>query len=170
MPKSKVRPLGERRTKQLVSATNVVLGKHRHSLQRYCKAPTDVSAICHHYAHHPPSACGRRTLEFLCTSDQLPEAHSRGFERQGQALLAVRRAGEVFVYRNRCPHRRVRLDWQEDQFLDDSASLIRCATHGALFLIESGECVAGPCEGESLQALACRENGNGIWISLPEDD
>lgn len=84
--------------------------------------------------------------------------------------MAIRRAGEVFVYLNRCPHRRVRLDWQQDHFLDDSASLIRCATHGALFLIESGECVAGPCEGQSLTAVACRENAEGIWVSLAEDD
>ena len=85
-------------------------------------------------------------------------------------MLAVRRAGEVFVYRNHCPHRRVRLDWQEDQFLDDRASLIRCDTNGAVFLIESCVCVAGPCEGESLKAHACSENGNGIWVSLSEDD
>lgn len=76
----------------------------------------------------------------------------------------------MFVYLNRCPHRRVRLDWQQDQFLDDSASLIRCATHGALFLIESGECVAGPCEGQSLKAVACREDAEGIWIKLPKSD
>ena len=37
---------------------------------------------------------------------------------------------------------------------------------GALFLIESGECVAGPCAGESLAALACREQDGGIWVTL----
>jgi len=51
------------------------------------------------------------------------------------------------------------------RFLDASASLIHCAQHGALFLIESGECVAGPCEGEQLQALACHEDSQGIWLS-----
>ncbi|MFP6798982.1 MAG: Rieske (2Fe-2S) protein, partial [Pseudomonas sp.] len=49
-----------------------------------------------------------------------------------------------------------------------SASLIQCATHGALFLIESGECVAGPCAGQSLQELAIREDDQGIWIDLNE--
>ena len=51
-------------------------------------------------------------------------------------------------------------------FSTPSASLIQCARHGALFLIESGECVAGPCEGEALHAIDCREDGEGIWIDL----
>ncbi len=72
----------------------------------------------------------------------------------------------MFVYRNRCPHRGVPLEWQPDRFLDPSASLIQCARHGALFLIESGECVAGPCEGETLRAIDSREDGDGIWVDL----
>jgi nitrite reductase/ring-hydroxylating ferredoxin subunit len=109
-------------------------------------------------------------MKFLCDAKYLAEAHSRGFEIDGQKLVAVRRQGQVFVYRNRCPHRGVPLDWETDQFLDASASLIQCATHGALFLIESGECVAGPCAGKSLRAINCREDSSGIWISLPADD
>ncbi|KPW20406.1 Rieske 2Fe-2S family protein [Pseudomonas cannabina pv. alisalensis] len=109
-------------------------------------------------------------LILICTSSQLPEAQSRGFAVGEHALLAVRRQGEVFVYRNRCPHRGIRLEWQADQFLDSSASLIQCATHGALFLIENGECVAGPCEGQSLTAISCREDDQGIWVELPPDE
>ncbi|AVB13335.1 MULTISPECIES: Rieske (2Fe-2S) protein [Pseudomonas syringae group] len=109
-------------------------------------------------------------MKFLCTSSHLHEAQSRGFVLGGHALLAVRRQGEVFIYKNRCPHRGIALEWQPDQFLDSSASLIRCATHGALFLIENGECVAGPCEGQSLTAIQSREDAEGIWVSLPMED
>lgn len=109
-------------------------------------------------------------MKLLCSSDSLPEAQSRGFDVDGFGLLAVRRNNEVFVYRNRCPHRGVPLEWQPDRFLDNSASLIQCATHGALFLIESGECIAGPCEGQSLISIACREDQDGIWISTAETD
>jgi nitrite reductase/ring-hydroxylating ferredoxin subunit len=105
-------------------------------------------------------------MKFLCSSAELVDAGSRGFEIDGQKLFAVRREGRVYVYENRCPHRGVGLEWQPDQFLDPSASLIQCATHGALFLIESGECVAGPCAGQSLSALACREDRQGIWVQL----
>ena len=103
-------------------------------------------------------------MKFLCTSTELVDASSRGFEIDGQRLFAVRREGRVYVYENRCPHRGVALEWHPDQFLDPSASLIQCATHGALFLIENGECVAGPCSGQSLSALACREDAQGIWV------
>nr|WP_288356654.1 Rieske (2Fe-2S) protein [uncultured Pseudomonas sp.] len=102
----------------------------------------------------------------LCAPDELPEAQSRGFRVEDMQLFAVRKGGEVFVYRNRCPHRGVPLEWQADQFLDPSASLIQCARHGALFLIESGECVAGPCEGKTLRPIDSREDGEGIWVDL----
>lgn len=103
---------------------------------------------------------------FLCAAADLAESQSRGFVIHGLPLLAVRRGGQVFVYRNNCPHRNVRLEWEPDAFLDESASLIRCATHGALFLIESGECVAGPCAGRSLKAVRCEERENAVWVRL----
>ncbi|HDS1736002.1 MULTISPECIES: Rieske 2Fe-2S domain-containing protein [Pseudomonas] len=103
-------------------------------------------------------------MHFLCTGDQLAEGQSRAFSVAGQALFGVRRQGQVFLYRNRCPHKGIPLNWAQDDFLDDSASLIHCAQHGALFLIESGECVAGPCEGEQLQALDGHEDSQGIWL------
>ncbi|MEA1029843.1 Rieske (2Fe-2S) protein [Pseudomonas sp. N-137] len=103
-------------------------------------------------------------MKFLCTGAELPDNSSRGFDLDGRKLLAVRRAGQVYVYLNRCPHRGVPLEWRPDEFLDPSASLIQCATHGALFLIESGECVAGPCAGQFLAALESREDEQGIWV------
>ena len=109
-------------------------------------------------------------MKFLCTSSHLPDAQSRGFMLGEHNLLAVRREGRVFVYNNRCPHRGVPLEWEPDQFLDSSASLIRCATHGALFLIENGECVAGPCEGQSLRPIHCQETDGEIRVSLPDED
>jgi nitrite reductase/ring-hydroxylating ferredoxin subunit len=106
-------------------------------------------------------------LKHLCNSDQLAEGKSRGFDIDGVKLLAVRRSGQVYVYENHCPHRGIPLEWQPDRFLDDSASLIQCATHGALFLIENGECIAGPCEGKSLNVIAAGEDAQGIWVNLP---
>ncbi|QHF46975.1 Rieske (2Fe-2S) protein [Pseudomonas sp. S35] len=105
-------------------------------------------------------------MKFLCPSETLAPDSSRGFEVDGCKLLAVRRDGIAYFYINRCPHRGIPLEWQPDQFLDDSASLIQCATHGALFLIESGECIAGPCSGKSLKALRGREDEQGLWVDL----
>lgn len=102
----------------------------------------------------------------LCAPDEVAEGQSRGFEIAGEKLFAVRKDGQLYAYRNRCPHRGIPLEWLPDQFLDTSASLIQCATHGALFLIESGECVAGPCAGQALQRLASHEDAQGIWVDL----
>jgi len=105
-------------------------------------------------------------MKFLCAGSDLAEGGSRGFVFEGKKLFAVRRGGQAYVYFNRCPHRGVGLEWQRDQFLDPSNSLIQCATHGALFLIEDGECVAGPCAGQSLTAIECREDTQGVWIDV----
>lgn len=109
-------------------------------------------------AHDPP----------VSLFPHLAEGNSRGFLVDERRLFAVRRDGRAYIYLNRCPHRGIPLEWQPDAFLDDSASLIRCASHGALFLIESGECVAGPCAGERLRALPCREDAEGLWVELDD--
>ena len=100
----------------------------------------------------------------LCRCDELAEGQSRGFEINGLALLLVRRAGQVYAWRNSCPHRGIPLEWMPDQFLDHSGSLIQCATHGALFLIENGECVAGPCSGQYLQKIAIQEQDGVLFL------
>tara|TARA_R110002124_G_scaffold74356_2_gene199614 strand:+ start:2817 stop:3152 length:336 start_codon:yes stop_codon:yes gene_type:complete len=100
----------------------------------------------------------------LCQLDELPLYGSKGFHHRGQALFAVRQGEQVFVYENRCPHRGVPLEWVADQFLDSSNRLIQCATHGALFLPESGECVAGPCAGQSLQQRPCHIRDQRVWL------
>lgn len=109
-------------------------------------------------------------LKYLCEAHELIEGKSRGFDVGGVQLLAIRRGGHVYVYQNRCPHRNVPLEWHADEFLDSSASLIQCATHGALFLIESGECIAGPCEGKFLSAVDCGEDAGGVWVSSASRD
>lgn len=100
----------------------------------------------------------------LCAPEDLAEGQSRGFSLPGTRVLAVRRVGRVYAYENRCPHRNTPLEWQADRFLDESGTLIQCASHGALFSIESGECVSGPCVGQELNLIPCEENPQGIWV------
>lgn len=100
----------------------------------------------------------------LCRVDELTDPGSKGFQREGQQLFAVRQGQQVFVYQNRCPHRGIPLEWVPDQFLDHSGRLIQCASHGALFLPESGECVAGPCAGESLTPVTSHIEDGLVWL------
>jgi len=94
---------------------------------------------------------------FLCDLDTITDPGSRGFDidvnGDGQGLFIVRQDNRVFAYRNSCPHTGAPLDWSPDQFLDMDGALIQCAMHGALFSIETGECLHGPCVGASLETL-----------------
>ena len=61
--------------------------------------------------------------------------------------------GEVFAYRNHCPHRGTELDWQPGEVFDETGLYLLCATHGAVFDPASGACVGGPCHGASLSRI-----------------
>ncbi len=101
----------------------------------------------------------------LCHTSEIGEGAARGFEVEGKYLFAVRRDDQMHVYYNYCPHLGTPLEWQEDQFLDPDGALIQCSTHGALFLIEDGLCVAGPCKGKHLKRIP-HEVGNG-YLMVP---
>jgi len=107
-------------------------------------------------------------LIFICTLDRLSDPGSYGFSLDcGDGRVAgfvVRRDGECFAYRNSCPHTGSPLDWVEHQFLDIEGALIQCAVHDARFLIDTGECILGPCPGESLESLPIRVDGDNIYL------
>ena len=104
----------------------------------------------------------------ICSLDELDDPGSRGFSVDvGDARVdgfLVQRDGECFAYRNQCPHTGAPLDWVEHQFLDLDGALIQCAVHDARFLIDTGECVFGPCPGESLEALPIRVEDGAVYL------
>jgi nitrite reductase/ring-hydroxylating ferredoxin subunit len=81
----------------------------------------------------------------------------------GEAFL-VRQGERVFGYLNHCPHTGVNLNWMPDQFLDPTDGFIQCATHGALFRIEDGFCLRGPCAGARLQPLTVVVESGEIFL------
>lgn len=100
----------------------------------------------------------------LCRIDELTDPGSLSVRHGNEMLMVIRQGARVYVYLNRCPHRGIPLEWVPDQFLDSSGRLIQCATHGALFLPESGECVSGPCIGASLQRRPCHIDNGQVWL------
>ncbi|HEY9036466.1 MAG TPA: Rieske 2Fe-2S domain-containing protein [Pseudomonadales bacterium] len=96
----------------------------------------------------------------------LPDHGSRGFTINGEPCFVVLKDGLPYAYKNSCPHLGVALEWEEDKFLDFEGVLIQCAMHGALFLIETGECVSGPCLGQALEPIPAHlDNGQLIIAS-----
>ena len=101
--------------------------------------------------------------KLICASEALVEGRtgvrfalvSRGGEEKG---FAVRYDGKACAFVNSCPHLGTELDWQPGEFFEESGLYLVCATHGALFEPDTGRCIAGPCQGMRLEALAVEES------------
>jgi len=109
-------------------------------------------------------------VERLCALEDIPDGDSASFaiEQNGETvgLMAVRQGNEIFAYVNRCPHVGVPLDFTPGKFLDLSKTYIQCASHGATFRIETGECIGGPCAGKSLSPVEVRIEGPDVYVKV----
>lgn len=81
--------------------------------------------------------------------------------------FVVRRGEEVFAYQNYCMHVGHPLNWRPNEFLNQDGSLIVCASHGALYEIDSGVCVSGPCPGKILRAIEVEVRDGNIVVRGP---
>ena len=81
--------------------------------------------------------------------------------------FVVRRGDVVFAYQNFCMHVGHPLNWQPDSFLTKDESAIICASHGALYEIETGECFAGPCTGRSLRRVEVDVRDGVVYVTGP---
>ncbi len=110
-----------------------------------------------------------------CRLDEIPDGGARGLVLPDTGdgplrVVVLRRGDAVTAYRNRCPHRGTPLDLRPDDFLDREGKHIVCATHGAIFRKEDGECIAGPCTGDRLEPIAARvENGIVLVDGMPPE-
>lgn len=105
----------------------------------------------------------------LCESSALINggaAHLFNVMWHGEMHLAfaLRFRGVVHGYLNRCAHVPMEMDWQPGQFFDSSQRWILCATHGAAYEPDTGQCIAGPCNGAKLVKLDIQEaEGTVSW-------
>jgi nitrite reductase/ring-hydroxylating ferredoxin subunit len=94
----------------------------------------------------------------LCRLEEIEDGEGKGFVLgEGTArreIVVIREGRRVYGYVNSCPHVGTPLELQPGRFMNADGSYILCHTHGALFEIESGRCIAGPCAGESLTPVA----------------
>ncbi|WP_315760206.1 Rieske (2Fe-2S) protein [Sphingomonas sp. Y38-1Y] len=90
----------------------------------------------------------------LGSIDLIADGAARNFVLQLRAGrfhgFVVRRGHDVIGYVDRCPHMGVPLAQSLDDYLSPDGSRIVCAWHGAVFRIEDGECLGGPCPGTRL--------------------
>jgi nitrite reductase/ring-hydroxylating ferredoxin subunit len=115
----------------------------------------------------------------VCALHELADPGAKGFTMgRGDWPLrgfVVRHGAVVRAYVNHCPHAGFPLNWTPDAFLAPEAPMILCSMHGALFEVESGLCISGPCQGLGLRPLAVRvERGyvmldEGVPLAEPAD-
>ena len=104
-------------------------------------------------------------MTILCHINELEEGQSRGFSSHVGPVFAIKHDNEIHVYKNECPHLGINLEFQQDEFLDTEGQLIQCSTHGALFQIESGVCLSGPCQGDHLTKINFVIENDSIVVS-----
>lgn len=81
--------------------------------------------------------------------------------------FVVRQGDEVYAYQNYCAHAGHPLNWKPDSFLTPDSSQIICSSHGAVYDIKSGACVAGPCPGKKLRALIVEIRDGSVVVCVP---
>lgn len=75
--------------------------------------------------------------------------------------FAVRHHGRAHAYLNRCGHVPMEMDYVEGQFFDSTGQWLMCATHGATYSPESGDCLRGPCA-RGLVKITLSEAGDEV--------
>ena len=107
----------------------------------------------------------------LCLISDITDPGSKAFELSHDDsvvnIFVIHKDGQFTAFVNSCPHTGVNLEWLEDQFLDMDNAFIQCSTHDALFEIESGLCVAGPCINKSLTPVTLHIDNDNLLVELP---
>ncbi len=98
--------------------------------------------------------------------DRIADGGARNYVLQLRAGrfhgFVVRRGGAVHGYVDRCPHMGVPLAQTLDDYLTPDGTLIACSWHSALFEIDTGLCVGGPCVGARLTPWPVTVHEDGI--------
>ncbi|MGH7321909.1 MAG: Rieske (2Fe-2S) protein [Candidatus Rokuibacteriota bacterium] len=110
--------------------------------------------------------------EWSLPMSQLPSGSSAKFPlswrgRQVEGFV-VNFDGRVYAYVNQCIHAGTPLDWWPNEFFTEDGRLLICATHGALYQPDTGDCAGGPCGGGSLYRLAVRREGERVIVSADQ--
>jgi nitrite reductase/ring-hydroxylating ferredoxin subunit len=87
--------------------------------------------------------------------------------REVEAFV-VNHEGVLYAYVNRCCHVPMTMDWIENQLMTEDRRYIQCATHGACYEPDTGECVSGPPFGKFLTAVPLTIRGDDVLATCPD--
>ncbi len=81
--------------------------------------------------------------------------------------FVVNHGGTLYAWVNQCCHVPMSMDWIDNQFLTEDQAYIQCATHGAWYEPDSGECIAGPPLGKCLTAVPLTIRDGRVFAGCP---
>lgn len=118
--------------------------------------------------HDPSAPAPGESAVAVCRSQELldgGQAASFDLRYGGQTCraFAVRFRGQLHAYLNRCTHVAMELDWQPDRFFDDTGQWLLCASHGASYRPDTGQCAGGPCRGGLIRIAVSEVGGVVFW-------
>lgn len=106
--------------------------------------------------------------DILCPLSDIDDGSAKEFTyRNGKNIydFFIQRMGDsAFAYTNVCPHAGTPLNMDEGKFMEKTGRYLMCHTHGALFQLEDGLCVAGPCNGASLTVVGISVTNGNITV------
>lgn len=82
---------------------------------------------------------------------------------RSQRGFAIRFDGTVYGYLNQCAHVPMEMDYQPNRFFDSTGQYLICATHGAMYRPQTGECRGGPCRGGLVKIAMSEHDGVVHW-------
>lgn len=115
----------------------------------------DTSQVICDRADLVESVGGGKAVRFMMQRGTQNSKNSQNSQKLPCFVVAF--GGEIYAYVNKCPHRYTELDWLPGEVFDDEGLYLICATHGAVFEVNSGLCADGPCKGLSLDRVQVRE-------------
>ena len=87
---------------------------------------------------------------------------------QSCAAFAIRYQGQVYAYLNRCSHVPMEMDYQPNRFFDMTGHWLICATHGAMYYPQTGQCRMGPCRGGLIKIEISEIDEVVHWHTAPQ--
>lgn len=101
----------------------------------------------------------------LCLLDEIPDQGAISVHVDsstgGFQVILLRQGNRVFGYHNECPHQGRNLDYVPGKFMVRDGAIM-CAAHGAMFAVDSGDCLSGPCSNGLARVPVRVEAGNVI--------
>ncbi|WP_166269784.1 Rieske (2Fe-2S) protein [Marinobacter caseinilyticus] len=107
--------------------------------------------------------------QIACRVEDLADGACAQFSLSDTPGFVLLHGDLACAYINRCPHLGIELNWMPNRFKEADGHFIQCATHGALFTPDRGDCIAGPCQGDALTALETRQQDGYIWVRFTPD-